>query len=407
MLRIRTKNKSQLSRSRLKSFDDYVVTLGDVMRGERATLGKSLQDVEQDLRLKEVHLKGIENCDLNAFEIAGFISGYVKSYAKYLKLDPDWAFEKFCEESGFVPFHSLNSKASAMQLAIKCPQFEDEPDAHNPLDGIKFQGPIETHFMDKLNAKALGSSFVLLALIGALGYGAFSVFQQVQRVELTTIDQPAIISSDVEGASFPIDVDTIAQSVENFQPTQESLDRLYRQPALEVPILTLRDGPIADINPDTRGHFAAPPEASAPNERMVAQTKQEALPPSPPPVQVVEALPASISVFAVKEVWLRILAADGTRILEKILAPGENFVLPQTEKAAMLARAGNSGALYFAIDGQVFGPAGKPGEVIKNIELSSDYLNANYTVPPQDADPDLQYVMVQLNLRPTGVVDAP
>ncbi len=33
-------------------FDDFDVRLGDLMRGERATLGKSLLDVQRDLKIK-------------------------------------------------------------------------------------------------------------------------------------------------------------------------------------------------------------------------------------------------------------------------------------------------------------------------------------------------------------------
>jgi broad specificity phosphatase PhoE len=35
----------------LRGFDDYDVSLGDLMRGERATLGKSLLDAQRELRL--------------------------------------------------------------------------------------------------------------------------------------------------------------------------------------------------------------------------------------------------------------------------------------------------------------------------------------------------------------------
>ena len=34
--------------SRPKGFDDYEVRLGDLLRGERATLGKSLMDVQRN-----------------------------------------------------------------------------------------------------------------------------------------------------------------------------------------------------------------------------------------------------------------------------------------------------------------------------------------------------------------------
>ena len=35
-----------------KGFDDYEFRLGDILRGERATLGKSLLDVEKELKIK-------------------------------------------------------------------------------------------------------------------------------------------------------------------------------------------------------------------------------------------------------------------------------------------------------------------------------------------------------------------
>ena len=35
-----------------KGFDDFELKLGDMMRGERATLGKSLLDVQRELKIK-------------------------------------------------------------------------------------------------------------------------------------------------------------------------------------------------------------------------------------------------------------------------------------------------------------------------------------------------------------------
>ena len=73
-------------------FDSYDVLLGDVMRGERATLGKSLLDVQRELKIKASYIAAIENADPSAFAAQGFIAGYVRSYARYLGLDPEWAF---------------------------------------------------------------------------------------------------------------------------------------------------------------------------------------------------------------------------------------------------------------------------------------------------------------------------
>ena len=39
-----------------KGFDDYELRLGDIMRGERATLGKSLLDVQRELKIGRAHV---------------------------------------------------------------------------------------------------------------------------------------------------------------------------------------------------------------------------------------------------------------------------------------------------------------------------------------------------------------
>jgi glycosyltransferase involved in cell wall biosynthesis len=71
-----------------KGFDAFELRLGDLMRGERATMGKSLLDVQRELKIKASYIAAIENCDPSAFDTPGFIAGYVRSYARYLNIDP-------------------------------------------------------------------------------------------------------------------------------------------------------------------------------------------------------------------------------------------------------------------------------------------------------------------------------
>ena len=84
-----------------QEFDDFEVTLGDIMRGERATRGKSITDVRLELRLPKSYILAIENGDLSAFRCPEFVRGYIYSYAHYLGLDPIQAFSTFCLETGF------------------------------------------------------------------------------------------------------------------------------------------------------------------------------------------------------------------------------------------------------------------------------------------------------------------
>ena len=102
----------------LRGFDDFDTTLGDLMRGERATLGKSLLDVQRDLRIPAERIAAIETGDIAAFEAPSFIAGYVRSYARYLGMDPEWAYAKFCAESGFVLAHGLAPEASSRRARV-------------------------------------------------------------------------------------------------------------------------------------------------------------------------------------------------------------------------------------------------------------------------------------------------
>ena len=91
----------ELDSGMYQEFDDFEVTLGDIMRGERATRGKSITDVRLELRLPKSYILAIENGDLSAFRCPEFVRGYIYSYAHYLGLDPSQAFSTFCLETGF------------------------------------------------------------------------------------------------------------------------------------------------------------------------------------------------------------------------------------------------------------------------------------------------------------------
>ena len=86
---------------KVNGFDSYTLLLGEELRGERATLGKSLLQVQKDLKIKAAYISAIENCDLDAFPNKGFVAGYIRSYARYLNLNPEEIYERFCTESGF------------------------------------------------------------------------------------------------------------------------------------------------------------------------------------------------------------------------------------------------------------------------------------------------------------------
>lgn len=372
-----------------KGFDDFELRLGDVMRGERATLGKSLLDVQRELKIKATYIAAIENADISAFETPGFVAGYVRSYARYLAMDPDWAFERFCAEAGYAVSHGLSSAAAPQHVIKARARSEFSDPLANPNASFIPRG--EGIFAG-VEPGALGSIAVLVALIGAIGYGGWSVLQEVQRVQLAPVDEAPTVVAQIDplqnaGASSEQLVATrteepAAETVASAEgaASVDVMDRLYRPQALDVPVLTSRDGPIAAINPRETGVLAG-----AGTEAAVELALAEALGDE---VQVVADAKDGIEVLAVRPSWVRVNAADGTVLFEKILDAGERYAVPPLEEAAVF-RTGNSGSIYFLVDGVTYGPAAPGANVVKDIALSSEALTTSLAQADLTSDEDL------------------
>ncbi len=396
--------------SELKGFDDFELRLGDIMRGERATLGKSLLDVQRELKIKATYIAAIENSDPTAFETPGFIAGYVRSYARYLGLDAEWAYQTFCDEGNFQTAHGMSAEASVRRKP------RGRADAATTVTGPRdpFTEPSVSFIPSQkkaysgFEARAVGSIFVLLLLVGGIGYGGWSVLQEVQKVRFTPVDQSPSVVADIETfADSPAEF-AAAEPTDGGGPTIEAFDRLYRPQALDVPVLVARDGPIATLDPSRVGTLAPegdslvtarlaaePPEPAevfgdsfvmadaVPLPTLVASAQDDVS-----SVQVVDASEPEVVLFAVRPSWVRVRAGDGSVIFEKILDPGEEFVVPITETPPTL-RAGNAQSVFFRVNGVTRGPAGVNASVVRSVPLGPVELADAFGEADLSRDADL------------------
>jgi cytoskeletal protein RodZ len=356
-----------------KGFDDFELRLGDMMRGERATMGKSLLDVQRELRIKASYIAAIESCDPDAFDTPGFIAGYVRSYARYLNMDPDLAFGAFCGESGFSVSHGMSAKASV----VKKPSREERLGKAIGTDIFKSPStpfaPSGEAIWSRIEPGAIGSSLVLLALIGAIGFGGYSVLQEVQRVQVAPVDQTPVVLSDLDPLNGVAPTAVNQTGPEITTPRADALDRLYRPQALDTPVLIARDAPIATLDPRENGSFAAPTFDAAVFAGLSPQSPD--IPQSVP--RVVEEPAPALQMVAVRPSWVRVRAADGTVIYEATMQPGDTWEAPLTEEPPTL-RTGESGAIYFAMNGKFYGPVGAAGQVTSNLPLEIAGLKETY-----------------------------
>ena len=366
--------------SGLKSFDDFDLRLGDVMRGERATIGKSLLDVERDLRIKAPYLAAIENGDLSAFDTPSFIAGYVRSYARYLRMDPDESFQNFCKETGFKVAHGMSPSASTAPVAALRGKQQTAfgstalgSTASDPRFDRSFS-PQERRGTGIMEPGMLGSIAVLLGVICFVGYGGYSVLQAVQRVDLAPVDLAPVVIAEAGVTIQDPKTATAPMVVAGLDPAT----RVVQPQALDVPVLVARDGPISAIDP-RKTNLAVTPQNDTDSQEIV---------------KVVTDVKPGVEILAARPSWISVSSADGTVLFEKILDAGETYVVPALEVAPRL-RAGNSSAVYFVVDGTTFGPAATGPQVVKNVDLSAASLSNTYAVADLTADRDLAQFTAQ------------
>ncbi|MDT8345443.1 MAG: helix-turn-helix domain-containing protein, partial [Thermohalobaculum sp.] len=245
----------------LRGFDDYELTLGDEMRGERACLGKTLAEAERDLCIKAELIAAIENADADAFPNRSVVPGYVRAYARYLGMNPDACYERFCHQSGFrsplVTFGMVPGAAAAQRGA----------ETVAPVGAVG-AGLMQSRFVSTPRARRIGapvslggmfSAVALAGLVGGLGYGGYALVQDIQRVGFAPLPEAPAVVADAPVIAAPV--------LEPGAPAGARPDaRAYAGggvlalslPAtLPEPEIARRDGPISAIDPATSGVFAA------------------------------------------------------------------------------------------------------------------------------------------------------
>lgn len=392
---------------------EYEFRLGDELRGERATLGKTLLDVQRDLRIKAAYVAAIEDMDLSVFPNQSFIPGYVRSYARYLHLDPDTVYRRFCAESGFS---NPKSHPAPMRPA-KGGATAAFPGGPGSAATGSFQSPFPlarsaAGGLMRLPVSAIGSSLVMALMIGGLGYGAWAVLQNIQRVQFAPVDDLPQAYAGVAPLDEPEVVASATDAVPNDLATPvaaTALAELYRRQEAEVPILVPRDGPIAALDPDrsvpTLIRAAASPQLPQPGDRLVASNSlAEAIlarveasvsgpaqASGPTLVQAAAiagdgttgqagplgpvASPASgaLSVVAERAAWIRVYLPSGTILFEQILEKGQSYTPPEGV-GETLVWAGNAGSVYVRVGQELHGPLGSGTRAVRDVVLSQQAI---------------------------------
>jgi cytoskeleton protein RodZ len=366
---------------RLRGYDEYEVTLGDEMRGERASLGKNLRDAESDLRIKGKVIRAIEDCDLDGFPNDSVVAGYVRSYARYLGLDPEDCYRRFCAESGFrspvsaLGGYGLPEKPGGLQNIVAAGAV-----IGSGLTQSRFAvKTAPTRMSARISLGGLTSVLAMVGLIAGLGYGGYALLQDIQRVGFAPLPEapevvseaPLITPPTVEGGLL------LRPDAEAYQG--DGVLAAIIPAELPSPTLPPRDGPISAIDPATSGVFrdardrdpalaAASPDPAATDPMLDGFSLSD---PALSGHELAEATPSgppTIIVHATNAAWIRVRDGDDAVIFQGTLEAGGQYEIPH-RVAAPLLRAGNAGSVYVLVNGAPYGPVGTSTRVVKNLSL--------------------------------------
>ena len=403
---------------KVNGFDSYTLLLGEELRGERATLGKSLLQVQKDLKIKAAYISAIENCDLEAFPNKGFVAGYVRSYARYLSLNPEEVYERFCSESGFSSYESsrkikninVNKNKSLKSYSIQT-QLDWKPSY------VGFQ-EVEKSALKK-GYLFLGPFLVAFLVLFGIGFGAWKILIDIQKLKIVPADSLPVIMSEMNLHSSEIINEKKFKSYQFESKDFEFIDYESSEKKFEAPNVLYRDGPIANLQLEDVGvlginstkldrslpfvglvdgttrnivvknfDFGVVPEfdvsASVVNNNDIdlsipngqSKGKNESPNFDEPSLKqkekdnvLVANVESSLNIFAVKPSWIRINDEGSRVVFEKILKAGEVLEIKDNWFNGNL-RAGNAKDLFFSLNGVTYGPVSDSRKVIKNFRIN-------------------------------------
>ena len=403
---------------KVNGFDSYTLLLGEELRGERATLGKSLLQVQKDLKIKAAYISAIENCDLDAFPNKGFVAGYIRSYARYLNLNPEEIYERFCTESGFSSqdgSRRLDSADRYKNRGLKDYNIETQLDWKPSYVGLQ---EIDSSLFSR-SYWFLGPFLVASLILFGISFGAWKVLIDIQKLKIVPADNLPMIMSEMNlQSSEVLSENKLYRYQFNRKEFEANEYKVSESSKLVAPKVSYRDGPIMNLQIEDIGvlgtnstklnrslplvsssagstrevsinqfDFGSVPEFGVADSVKTGEAglkseqwanskialeyqglNQSTMDPNKTNGAVAKQSETTLNIFAVNPSWIRIKDEGRKVVVEKILKAGEVLEIKNNWFNGNL-RAGNAKDLFFSLNGVTYGPVSEKRKVIKNFKI--------------------------------------
>jgi len=346
-----------------QTMNDSFKRIGKQLQAARKERGLRTADVARELRISADYLRWLESGDFDQLPAPTYVSGFLRSYGKFLGLDgADLAGR----------FYAIKGDASST-VDYKLPVTAGPP---------------------QRSAPAMASLFVVLALIG---YGGWYWISGPTTPDATAESELAVVEIDAKQPGL-MEKNAIGQRLETASQTisgtipgdQDSTVTIAKDDAAEKlsPVITLG----ADISTGAGSDVANDADNAADNAAgtamlasAVSDSSEAVMNAAVTPDPVQQLVPGSaaalatsrdphqeVTIRATASSWVEIVRGDGTAVLKKLMKAGETYVVD--DGSALYLSTGNAGGIELVTAGNDIITIGTIGEIVRDLPLAKNRL---------------------------------
>ena len=297
-------------------------SLGNQFQTARESQGLTLEQMVSRTRIQESYLKALEEDAFEQLPERVFTKGFVRAYARALNLDEEECLRLFAECS--ASFYKKQGESLKNLILLK-------EDRHQ---------------------ERTGRTMVVLLVGGLILLGGMVYFQQHSP-------STSLISRFSQQAIEPRD-EVASETGQPGQSNEVAEDR--------PPSSTERQGDVSEI---LNAEPAATTDvAETPVELPVDDEVSTPFAPSPGTVPSVTAAPEDnplvLQLRTLEPTWV-VVRSDENEPQEALLRPGE--IVQWRGRERFVLTLGNAGGVEVRLNGELRGPFGESGVVVRNVEL--------------------------------------
>lgn len=330
--------------------------VGDVLRQAREEKGLSVEKAAAAIHIRAAQVRAIEDGNLEALPGITYATGFIRSYAAYLKLDSTEIVNRFKAE---------NTGAATARPELNFP----EPLAEDKMPSILMIG--------------LGAFCALVLLVG------WVVFSGGENEKVAEIPAAPAVATTAPVTTF-LSVGDSAAAGAAAAAADASVTAAAVPLTTDLAAATAPGAPVEDVSAQINNNAAAPavPAAAVPVTSetavalapaaapAVAATEVPSLVPAPaaPADEEIKIAPpkSRIALRATGTSWVQVVDSSRRVIYKKVLLKGDQYAVPDMPGLTLMAS--NAGGIDVYVDGKRTAALGSVGEIVRGLPLDPGAL---------------------------------